>query len=358
MNSADVIVVGGGLVGLAVAAGAASRGATVHLFGESRSGEASAAGAGMLAPAAEGDELHDDAVMRFAVSGRDLFPSYLEMLRDRTGIDVPLDRSGILEVAFDREPDTVPRGSEWLDARALRALEPTIGRAAGALLHPDDGSVDNVILLQALRRFARGFPGVTLVAERARSLDTSRPRPRVSTAAGEAVEGAHVVLAGGAWVGQLAGLPRPIPVRPVRGQMLSLGASSLRHVTYGGGGYLVPRAGGRTLVGATMEEVGFDSATTPEALQSLTAVAARLSPPLASAPLLSHWAGLRPITPDRHPILGPDPDVPSLLYACGHGRNGILLAPITGETIGAMLAGETPPFDLSPYSIARFAAST
>ena len=354
MKSADVIVVGGGLVGLATAAGAATRGATVHLFGEPRAGEASAAGAGMLAPAAEGDELHDDAVRRFAVAGRDLFPSYLERVRERTGIEVPLDRNGILEIALDREPPAVPSGSEWLDARALHDLEPSIGDAAGALLHPNDGSVDNVILLQALRRLVRGLAGVTLVAERARALDTRHGRPRVSTAAGEAVEGARVVLAGGAWVGQLAGLPRPIPVRPVRGQMLSLGASSLRYVTYGGGGYLVPRAGGRTLVGATMEEVGFDAATTPEALESLTALAVRLSPSLASAPLLSQWAGLRPITPDRHPILGPDPDVPSVVYACGHGRNGILLAPITGETIGALVTGETG-VDLSPFSISRFA---
>ena len=357
MKTADVIVVGGGLVGLAVAAGAASRGASVHLFGESRSGEASAAGAGMLAPGAEGDEMYDDAVMRFAVAGRDLFPSYLERLREHTGIEVPLDRGGILEVEFDGEPRAIPRGSEWLDARALHELEPTIGNAAGAVLHPTDGSVDNVILLQALRRLVRGLPRVTIAAERARTVDASAARPRVSNGAGGAVEGAHVVLAGGAWTGQLAGLPRPVPVRPVRGQMLSLSAATLRHVTYGAGGYLVPRAGGRTLVGATMEEVGFDSATTAEALASLTAVASRLSPSLASAPLLSHWAGLRPLSPDGLPILGPDPDVPALVYACGHGRNGILLAPITGESIGALVAGEAPDADLSPFSIARFAES-
>lgn len=354
MKTADVIVVGGGLVGLAVASAAASRGASVYLYGESRSGEASAAGAGMLAPRAEGEELPSDAVMRFALAARDLFPSYLESLRDRTGIDVPLDRSGILQLSFDGEPASVPSGSEWLDERALHALEPTLGRVAGAVLHPYDGSVDNVVLLQALRRLARGLGGVTLEPERARAVDVTRARPRVTNAAGESVEGGRIVLAGGAWVGQLTGLPQPIPVRPMRGQMLSLGAAALRHVTYGGEGYLVPRAGGRTLVGATMEDVGFDSATTPEARASLTVLAAKLSPSLGGAPLLSHWAGLRPVTPDRLPILGPDPEVPALLYACGHGRNGILLAPITGETIGAMAVGEGTLPDLAPFSIRRF----
>jgi glycine oxidase len=349
-----VIVVGGGLIGLAVAAGAAARGASVCLVGQSRSGEASAAGAGMLAPGAESDELHGDAVVRFALAGRDLFPSYVAGILERTGIDVPLDRSGIIEIAPNGEPASRPPGSEWLDPRALHALEPTLAEGTGALLHPCDGSVDNVVLLQAMRRLVRSYDVVTIVAERARSLDVSGARPRVMLASGDSLESRCVVLAGGSWVGQLGGLPRPIPVRPVRGQMLSLGAAGLRHVTYGGGGYLVPRTGGRTLVGATMEDVGFDSATTPEGRSTLTDVAARLAPSLASAPLLSHWAGLRPITPDGLAILGPDPDVPALLYACGHGRNGILLAPITGESIGAMALGESVSLDLAPFAIGRF----
>ncbi|MBK5188439.1 MAG: FAD-dependent oxidoreductase, partial [Gemmatimonadaceae bacterium] len=111
----------------------------------------------------------------------------------------------------------------------------------------------------------------------------------------------------------------------------------------------------RTVVGATMEEVGFDSRTTPEGLASLTAIARRISPASASARLVSHWAGLRPVTPDRLPILGRDPEFPHLVYACGHGRNGILLAPITGDAIGALAVGAPSPHDLSPFSIARFA---
>ncbi len=352
-----MIVVGGGLIGLAVASGAAARGASVCVVGESRTGEASAAGAGMLAPGAESDELRGDVVVRFAVAGRDLFPSYLQSIRERTGIEVPLDRSGILELSFDEKPASPPVGSEWLDAGALHALEPTLADFTGATLHPYDGSVDNVVLLQALRRLVRTYDAAVLVAGRARSIDVSGMRPRVTLASGDSIEGGFVVLAGGAWVSQLGGLPRPVPVRPVRGQMLSLGASTLHHVTYGGGGYLVPRTGGRTLVGATMEDVGYDCSTTQEGRDTLTSVAARIAPSLGAAPLLSHWAGLRPITPDGLAILGPDPDAPSLLYACGHGRNGILLAPITGESIGAMAVGEAASFDLSPFAIGRFTAA-
>jgi glycine oxidase len=106
-----------------------------------------------------------------------------------------------------------------------------------------------------------------------------------------------------------------------------------------------------------MEHVGYDNSTTPDARATLTAIAARLSPTLGAAPLLSHWAGLRPVTPDGLPILGHDSAVPGVLYACGHGRNGILLAPITGETIGAMAVGESSAFDLAPFSIDRYAGS-
>jgi glycine oxidase len=134
-----------------------------------------------------------------------------------------------------------------------------------------------------------------------------------------------------------------------------------RHVIYGGGGYIVPRRGPRgvkpferTVIGATMEEAGFVNETTPEGLAELTAVARRVLPDSSAVRLVSHWAGLRPITPDKLPILGPDPDVPQLLYACGHGRNGILLTPITGEAIGALAVGAQSPHDISALSIERF----
>lgn len=362
MRSADVVVLGGGLIGLAVAAEAAARGASVLLVGETRFGEASPVGAGMLAPGAESDELRSVEVRRFAIAGRDLYPSFLSALHDETGIAVPFDRNGILELVDDTEPAHHPVESEWLDARALRKLEPTLGAFSGALLHPHDGSVDNLVLVAAMRRRVELRRTITLVAAAVRSVNVTAARPRVILEDGDVLEGVSLVVATGAWAAQLEGLPRPLPVRPVRGQLLMLEGALTRHVVYGGGGYLVPRRYPdspnpfeRTVVGATMEDVGFDSSTTPEGLASLLTTAHRMVPSSASARFVSHWAGLRPITPDHLPILGPDPDVSNLFYACGHGRNGILLAPISGETIGALAVGASSQHDLTPFSIGRFA---
>jgi glycine oxidase len=362
VRSADVLVLGAGLVGLAVAAEASARGASVLLVGETRFGEASPAGAGMLAPGAESAELPNDPVRNFAVAGRDLYPAFLDALRDETGIDVPFDRRGILELVEGGEPALRPPGSEWIDAQALRELEPGLRSFAGAVRHPRDGSVDNVVLHAALQRRAASRRSITVVRAAARSVNVALARPRAVLDDRDVVEGGSLVVATGAWASQLEGLPRPIPVRPVRGQLLMLDGALARHVIYGGGGYIVPRHGPygsapreRTIIGATMEETGFVNETTPEGLAELTAVVRRVLPDSAPIQLLSHWAGLRPITPDRLPILGPDPDVPRLLYACGHGRNGILLAPITGEAIGALAVGAQSPHDVSTFSIARFA---
>jgi glycine oxidase ThiO len=362
VNSADVVVLGRGLIGLAVAAEAAARGASVLLVGEPRAGEASPAGAGMLAPGAESEELQSDAVRAFGVAARDLYPSFLRALQDETGIAVPFDRNGILELVSDGEPANRPPGSEWIDARALRALEPSLADFSGAVLHPNDGSVDNVVLFLAMQRRAESRRSITLVSAGVRSVNVSVARPRVILEDGDIVDGTSLVVATGAWAGQLDGLPRPLPVRPVRGQLLMLEGALSKHVIYGGGGYLVPRRypdapepSERTIIGATMEDTGFDSHTTPEGLSQLNNIARRIAPAAASARLVSHWAGLRPITPDRLPILGSDPDIPHLLYACGHGRNGILLAPITGEAIGALAVGAPSPFAIAPFVIERFA---
>lgn len=364
MRTADVVVLGGGLIGLAVAAEAAHRGASVILVGEKRFGEASPAGAGMLAPGAESEDLPSSAVRDFAIGGRDLYPSFLRALYDETGIRVPFDRNGILELIDEGEPVDRPAGSEWIDARALRVLEPALGKFAGAILYPHDGAVDNLVLIVAMNRRVESRPSIEIIRSAIRSVTATALRPRVILEGGDVVEGGTLVVATGAWAAQLQGLPRPLPIRPVRGQLIMLSGALAHHVIYGGDGYLVPRRYPeaphpfeRTIIGATMEDVGFDNSTTPAGLAALQAVARRISPASASANLVSHWAGLRPMTPDSLPILGPDPDVSNLLYACGHGRNGILLAPITGDAIGALAVGAESHYDLSPFSIARFAGA-
>jgi glycine oxidase len=138
--------------------------------------------------------------------------------------------------------------------------------------------------------------------------------------------------------------------------MLSLAGSPLRHVTYGGGGYAVPRGDGRTLVGSTMERVAFDAGTTEAGLAHVRATGAAICPALATRPILNGWAGLRPITPDLLPILGREPELPAIVYACGHSRNGVLLAPLTGDVVADIVQGTDLAHDISPFRPDRFAA--
>ena len=352
----DALVIGGGLVGLACADALADRGATVRLLAAAEPGQASPAAAGLLAPSLESG---DSPAHRFAVAARDVYPAFVAALERRTGRRVPLDRSGILQLALAEDDEArlraaAPRTAAWLDARALAALEPALAHARGALHHPDDGWVDNVLLLEALAHAVARRRGVEIVPEAAAAIARSGDGVEATTASGARVGARVAVLAAGAWAPRLAGLPRPIPVEPVRGQMLSLDAEPLRHAVYGPGGYLVPRADGRTLVGATMERVGFDPRTTPEGIDGLRATAETLCPPLAEAARLDAWAGLRPITPDLEPIIGPDPEWPALIYACGHSRNGILMAPLTGDVVARLALGETSPHDLAPFRVERF----
>ena len=254
-----------------------------------------------------------------------------------------------------------PPAAKWIDSHTLRELEPELRNFSGAVRHPHDGAVDNVVLLEAMTRRAESRRSITILRASVRSVNATLARPRAILDDRDVVEGGSLVIATGAWAAQLDGLPRPLPVRPVRGQLLMLEGALSRHVIYGGGGYIVPRRSPhgrapyeRTIIGATMEEAGFANETTPEGLAELMGVARRVLPESTPIQVMAHWAGLRPITPDRLPILGPDPELPRLLYACGHGRNGILLAPITGEAIGALAVGAQSPHDIASFAIERF----
>ena len=168
------------------------------------------------------------------------------------------------------------------------------------------------------------------------------------------MESAYVVVAGGAWSSLIEGIPFAASVRPVRGQLIAYDAIGLRHVVYGPRGYLVPRVNLQTVAGSTMENVGFDSTTSLEGLARIRAASEEIAPALSIAPVQTSWAGLRPVTPDLLPILGKDPEWPSVIYACGHSRNGILLAPLTGDVVASMLAGEPVEHDLSQFRPDRF----
>ena len=354
-STADALVVGCGLVGLACAAAAAERGLRVLLVGEPRVGAASLAAAGLLAPSIERADGH---ASDFATAARDRYPTYLEWLRDRTGLDVPLNRDGIIQVALTDAGvrglrRSMPADAQWLDPRELAELEPALHHGLAGVLHPLDGSVDNVRLFEALRTAVDGLARVTIVPDIVTELRFGGPVEAVGRS-GAVYVAETVVLAAGAWSATITGLPRAIPVEPVRGQMIAYAGSPLRRAVYGPTGYVVPRANGRTLVGATTERAGFESITTPEGLAKLERTAAEILPQFTNVHPAAAWAGLRPISADLQPILGVDPDEPRLLYATGHSRNGVLMTPLTGDCVGSVLAGEPPPVDIRDFSIGRF----
>jgi glycine oxidase len=350
---ADVLVIGDGVIGLAVSLAIARAGGTCCVLGRDSPGSASAASAGILSP---GVGPAAPGVRQTMIAARDRFPDLVDWLAQRTGIEVPLDRSGVIELTL--EGSGLHAADGLAEARALapgvlRSLEPAIDPAFDGWLHPNDGFVDNVRLLEAMREAARCEWGVDTVEGRAARVEPAPSGWLVVTDDGRRHAATTLVVAAGAWSPLIPGLPRVLPIEPMRGQMLALRGAPLRRAVFGPDCYAVPR-GDRTLVGSTVEQVGFDSSTTPAALDRLRACAAALVPGLAGAEVAGAWAGLRPMTPDGLPLLGRDPDVPSVLYACGHSKNGILLAALTGDCVAALAAGRSPPVDLTPFSVDRF----
>jgi glycine oxidase ThiO len=343
------------LIGLAAAIAAAERGVTVTLIGENRAGEASPAAAGMLAPSVERavGPAHE-----FGISARDRFPSYIEFLAERTGIRVPLNRRGILQVALNAKgikglKKTAPPTARWLDEKELRELEPALAHAVGAMFNPDDGAVDNTALLSALLKLVSMSARIATLSDAVIAVEPHESSATVTTRSGATHTARHVVLAAGAWVGRISGARLATAVEPSRGQLVSYSASPLGHVAYGPRGYLVPR-GDSTIGGTTMEDVGFDANTTSEGVEKVRSAAQEICPSLSRSSVTRSWAGLRPVTPDMLPMLGPDPEHRSLIYACGHSRNGVLMAPLTGDLIADLVTATPLSLDLAQFRPGRF----
>lgn len=356
MFQPDVIVIGGGVIGLSCAAAIAREGRRALVISSTEAGSATAASAGILAP---GVGSPTPAVRALGVASRDMYPEFLRSLEERTGLGVALDRSGVLEVAFDASEADALRssphaGTAWLDSHQIHALEPSLAAVAGAGFHEQDGAVDSRALLSAVRTDAARDRRVRIVEDRVVRVDPGRTIA-VQLQSERRIEAPQVVVAAGAWVASIAGLPHALPVEPARGQMLSLPRALVHHVVIGPRGYLVPRRD-ELLIGSTMERVGFDAGTTDEGASLLCQVARELVPALAGQPVLAHWAGLRPMTPDQLPIVGADRECPGLIYACGHSRNGVLLAPLTARAVADLIARGTTSIDIAAYAPARFGA--
>jgi glycine oxidase len=366
MSQPDILVIGGGIVGTACARAFTRCGATVELLDDgTRPGAATSAAAGMLAPFAEAKQ--DDPVLPLKIRARDVYRELVPELRDETGIDVHLWTSGILHVAFTQADVEHTRaaiawqrqqslGTDWLDAQDVQRRAPGISRKAlGALLAAEDGSLDPNALLEALRMSA-GLRGVTLTqGQRVESLVRNKDSVTgVLTTAGSRSAGA-VVIAAGCWSGKIRGLPRPLTVEPIRGQMIALDwpAGEPTSIAFSRSGYVV-RRGDEALVGSTMEYAGFEPSVTPDAITRLRDVAGQLYPALDGRPVRRKWAGLRPGSPDGNPLIGPDPTVDGLWYATGHGRSGVLLGALTAEIMADLYCGQPVEHDLSGVSPARF----
>jgi len=352
----EVSIIGDGVIGLSIAIALADRGVTSTVIGTRLPGAASLASAGLLAPSI-GRVI--PPVRSFYFAARDAYPLFIDRLADRSGVRPELNRRGLIELARDAKGFAdlcrhAPPWAEPLPQQELARLEPSLAQAPGALLHPSDGFVDNVALVGALDRAVAREPRITRVLDLVETVDLGQDAG-VTTAAGARYEAGILVLAAGAWSARLPGLPSPIPIEPLHGEMLAVEAPSaaLAHAVTGAEGYLVPR-GDRVLVGSTEEQLGFSVRTSDANIGRLRSVLAALCPPLADAPEQSRWAGLRPVTPDKRPIIGPDPSAPQLFYACGHSKNGILLAALTAAVTADSIVDGSTSVDLSPFALSRF----
>jgi len=345
----EVVVVGGGVVGVACARQIARQGRRVRLIERgSEAGEGWRASAGLLAP--QIDAPMGDEMFELGIAGREFYRDAAGELRDSTGIDIELWEGGILltatgepEVESLRERVASQRQHghhcEWLDPEEVRRDWPWLGETHGGLHAPRDGSVDPVKLVDALRADAIRI-GVELVTDTITSLTHSNGK--ATGVQGRAWHPAEqVVLAAGAWTGRIANLPRPVSVEPVRGQMVAYAwpRAAKPSIVFGRGGYLLHR-NGEGLAGSTMEHAGFASEVTETGVSEIRQRTELLVPALSGVGIHRAWAGLRPGTPDGRPIVGREPGLAGLWYATGHGRNGILLAGITGTIIAQLLAGE------------------
>ncbi|HEU5262111.1 MAG TPA: glycine oxidase ThiO [Gemmatimonadales bacterium] len=364
MKALDVAVIGGGVVGAACARAAALRGLEVAIFEPGPDpAAASPASAGMLAAQIEPG---DEALLALSVRARDLYEEIAHQLHETTGIDIGFWRAGIASIAFDeaaadRLTQDVARQRQaglrcdWLDGDEVRERWPGASPDChGALFSPEDGAVDPQALTRACLADARRV-GATLRVERVTAVQTAQGRVTgVVTPDGTTAVG-HVVLAAGVWSSQIAGLPRPLPIEPVRGQLAATAwpPGTPAAILYHDHGYVLAR-GAEAVLGSTMERAGFECRVTNEGLAQIFRGAVRLLPTLYQQAVRRMWAGLRPVTADGWPIIGPDPAVQHLCYAAGHGRSGVLLAALTADIIADLLTQAETDVDITPLRVDRF----
>lgn len=352
MSAPDVAVVGGGVIGLAIAWRCAQRGLRVTVLDPDPGSGASSAAAGMLAPVTEA-HFGEEPLLRLALAAARLWPEFAAELAEASGDDLGYRTEGTLLVAYTEDDMRAVRRlhrfyqelelpTEPLTGRDCRSLVPLLApRVRGGMLAAGDHQVDPRRLSRALLR-AAGRAGVSLQRQKVERLAD--------------LDAGQVVLAAGCWAGQLAELP----VRPVKGQVLRLRTPgppgfgfTIRALAGARPVYLVPRGDGEVVVGATMEEQGYDVSVTAGGVHELLRAAIDVLPEVAEYQLAETCAGLRPGTPDNAPLLGVTAD-PRVIAATGHHRQGILLSPATADAITELLLTGSAPEWILPFDPLRF----
>lgn len=365
----DAAIIGGGVIGLATAWRAAAAGLATAVFDPSPGAGASHVAAGMLGPVSEASA-GETGLLALSLASARRYPTFVAELEDAAGGSAGYRTSGTLHVARDHDDSAVlDRGFHFrqtlglpgqrLTARECRQLEPGLTPSIrGGVLIEDDHQIDPRQLIDALLR-ACDRAGVQLIRRRAAVMVAGEAVCGVRCDDGSTFSSERVVLAAGCWSQSVEGIPAGAlpPVRPVKGQILRLsgvtGTVMASHVIRGVEAYVVPRGDGRVVVGATVEERGFDTTVTAGAVYELLRDARQLIPDIAELELVEASAGLRPGSPDNAPMIG-ESAVRGLLIATGHHRNGILLAPVTADVIGAMLQRQAAPDIIRPFSPLRF----
>jgi glycine oxidase len=365
----DAVVIGAGLIGLSCAWRARHRGLSVLVVDRADELCAGTSGvaAGMLAPVTE-TNFGEERTLRVNLAARERWPAFAAELEEATGMPTGYRDSGALVVAADRDDAEALRrlhdfqrslglAAEWLTPSRCRALEPGLSpRIAGGILAPQDGHADPRATVRAL---AAAVEEIALGVD-VQAIEHDGSAVSAVRTSGGFIECEQVVVAAGPWSAALAPDGQGPPVRPVKGQILELhtrGAMPelFERVVRTPRCYLVARGDGRVVLGATVEEQGFDTTVTADGVFRLLEAAWEVLPEVGELELVEARAGLRPATPDNAPVVGAG-ELDGLVWATGHWRNGVLLAPLTGDAVGALLAGEPLPEEFAGLSPGRFAA--